>query len=176
MKIYPALNSIEKVHFHDTVTEADIQAQLFGELKKDGFSVKAGVNYLRAKKVAGCQFDLVIHKGKTAVAIIEVKSPFEGPRTDLNSTHQGLKYRSFGIPVILFWDMDNYPELKNFLKNAVEKELMVTSSTVFLRNPEGYRRLHKALDIASMNAFDLGMHDLESYLEKERDSIKVQMA
>jgi hypothetical protein len=173
MKVYTALNSTEKLYFHDTETEADVQAQLFAQLRKDRFNVKAGVNYSKNKPNMGCTFDLVIHKGKEAIVIIEVKSPFEGPRTDLDASHQGLKYRSFGLPVILFWDMSNYAELKEFLKNSVEKvSEPPKEATAFIKNPDAFRRLHKSLDISSMHAYDLGLSELEHDLEQKRDFIK----
>lgn len=178
MKIYSALNSIEKLYFHNVETEADIQCQLFSRLKKDGFSVKVGVNIRKGMAGAGCQFDLVIHQGKRAIAIIEVKSSLEGPQVDLDSTHQGLKYRSFGIPVVLFWSMENYPDLKNFLRCLLTSEIPKDKIEVkpLSRNTESYARLRQSLDIASMRAFDLGMHELEKDLEQKRDSIAVQMS
>jgi hypothetical protein len=173
MIVYTALNSTEKLHSHDSETEADIQAQLYAQLRKDGFNVKAGVTYIKNKSYMGCTFDLVINKGKEASFIIEVKSPFEGPKTDLDASHQGLKYRSFGIPVILFWDMREYSKLKQFLNSSIEKEISKPKGvTSFTKNPESFRRLHKSLDISSMHAYDLGLSDLERELEQKRDFIK----
>jgi hypothetical protein len=176
MIIYAALNSTEKLHLHDYETEADIQAQLYARLRKDGFDVKAGVTYLRTKSNIGCAFDLVIHKGREAAVIIEVKSPLEGPQTDLDASHQGLKYRSFGLPVVLFWDMAYYQNLREFVDSSLEKETpKLKGATPFIKNPTTFKRLHKYLDISSMQAYDLGLSELERDLEQKRDAIKALM-
>ena len=173
MQIYEALNSTQKLHLPDRDTEADIQAQLFAKLRKDGFNVKVGVTWAISRKNSGCQFDLVIFKDKMASVIIEVKSPFEGPQTNLDESHQGLKYRSFGLPVVLFWDMKDYSALKEFLNNSETKEISEPKhGEEAVKNPEYLKRLHRALDIASMSAYDLGLAELEHDLEQKRDFIK----
>jgi hypothetical protein len=172
MRIYDALNDIQgKIHFPNYVTEGDVQSDVVSALKKDGFLVKTMLGFKRSLKNAGCEFDIVVFADKhTAVAIIENKSPLEGPATDLDATHQGLKYRGFGIPVILFWDMKYYNELREFLK----KEKLPTVKPVKI-NTESLKRLHKSLDIASMAAYDLGMTDLVEELERKRDLIQEQL-
>jgi hypothetical protein len=169
MKVYEPLNSLDKIDYPGWDTEADLQANLYAKLLADGFVVKAGLPYRANLGTGGCTLDLVIFKGRKAVAVLELKNIIIGPTTDLASSHQGLKYRQFGIPVVLFWDMDNYPELKKFL--ADEKFQQQENRFKNPKDPFVLKRLHRSLDIASMAAYDLGMHELEAELEKQRDRI-----
>lgn len=169
MKVYESLNSLDKIDYPGWDTEADLQASLYAKLLSDGFLVKAGLPYRSSMEGAGCTLDLVIFKGREAAAILELKNTLVGPATDLNSSHQGLKYRQFGVPVVLFWDMTNYPELKKFLQGKTFQQ-----QESRFKNPKDslvLKRLHRSLDIASMAAYDLEMLELEAELEKQRDKI-----
>ena len=169
MRIYPALNDVQgTIHFPNYTTEGDVQSDVVSALKKDGFLVKTMLPFKQGQAGAGCSFDVVVFRDKhIALAIIENKSPLEGPKTNLDETHQGLKYRGFGIPVVLFWDMKDYPKLKEFLGNISSS----VANTPVKTSPESLKRLQKSLDIAAMAAWDLGMYDLVRELETRRDQI-----
>ena len=174
MRVYDSLNDSQKVHFSDRITESDTQAELYARLKKDGFTVKSAVGVAQKRSLGGVSFDLVVFKDKTAVAIIEVKSTTKGPEEDLDATMQGLKYRSFGIPVVLFWDMSFYDDLKTFLSSKKTKNVDLVKNTF---NSGALKDLYKSLDITSMRAFDLRHHsqefqELERLLEEKRDRVK----
>jgi hypothetical protein len=175
MRAYTSLNSLQgHIHFPSTTTEGDIQAELSCLLKQDGFSFRSQVPFMKQQAGAGCIFDIVIFKGRRATAIIEIKSPIEGPQTDLDASHQGLKYRSFGVPVILFWDLEQYHILKEFLKNT-NHSFDEQSLPKSIKGAESLKRLHKSLDIASMAAYDLGRNELVITLERQRDAVGEEM-
>ena len=173
MRVYPALNDVQgKIHFPDYMTEGDVQSDVVAALKKDGFLVKTMLSFKANQPTAGCSFDIVVFKNnREPLAIIENKSPQEGPITDLDKTHQGLKYRGFGIPVILFWDMKEYAKLKDFLKEG--KPPLEKAPTKVSFSLVALRRLHKSLDIAAMSAWDLGMNEFVAELENHRDRISL---
>jgi len=175
VRIYPPLNQVSTIGRTTQLKtkEPQVQAELFRLLVNDGFDVLAGVPIRQIARGLGVQFDLTVFKNRAAQAIIEIKSEVRGPTEDLDATMQGLKYRSFGIPVILFWDIKEYSELKKFLISQVIPEQQ--SPKMQTVNRDCLQRLYKSLDIASMSAYDVGMHELEAELERHRDFVKERL-
>lgn len=177
MRVYEPISSTHKLNKGETRTELDLHCDLYSKLKSDGFSVLSGRTYL--KKYV---FDIVVFdkKGK-AKTIIEVKREDNGHRVALDQTEQGFKYRHFGVPLVLFWDMKFYEDLKKFLETgdadlslSGEDLRIETSKKEFpLRRLQDLRR---RLDTAAMAAFDAGVYfpevkNMETELEKFRDQV-----
>lgn len=162
MRVYEALTTLQQIQNPVRKSEFEIQASLYSKLKEDGFKVRGCVSLKRHK----AQFDLVVFKGRKASAIIEVKAPDEGPTEDLDKTQQGMKYRVYGVPVVLFWSMEYYSDLKKFLQdNTVTQQPLIKET----EKQEHLKRLRTSLSIASMSAYDLQMGELEEYLERKTE-------
>lgn len=180
MRVYPPLSSTNELNVHDTKSELDVQIPLCAQLTADGFTVMAGLT--RASKgLKRVSFDVVVFKDKKAIAIIEVKREDEGHRIALDQTEQGFKYRHFGVPVILFWDLTQYDKLREFLNGSIKvrtqagDDLRVDTSKK-LAALGHLRALRRRLDVASMVAFDAKgvfpeVAHIEATLEKFRDQI-----
>lgn len=171
MKVYPALTSDTPIWFREEKSEAQLQVDLYSSLIKDGFSVRAGVRVLNST------FDLVVFKKTKAIAIIELKTELSlktrHSKTNLLATdYQILKYQGFGVPVILFWSMEKYSELKVFLNTQKTPEENKSAPAV----SHNFKRLYSLLDKASMCAFDCGLSEIEKDLEQKRDEVKRKIA
>ena len=182
MKIYQPLTASYQLNELSVKSESDIHCVLYARLKQDGFRVSSGRSY--KDWVA---FDIVLFSEEgnhEALAIIEVKRENEGHRIALDQTEQGFKYRQFGVPVILFWDLSKYDELVKFLKSEMTEDsnsgddlrIETNSKSDLLRR---LRDLHRRLDTAQMAAFDAKsvlnnpeLLQMEITLEKFRDKIQ----
>ena len=170
MIVYQPASSIAIVHNPDHESEFEIQAELYSRLRIDGFEVRGNVPQtfqLGNKDTIDVIFDLIVTSGKKTLAIIEIKTKDSVPCIKFDETTQGMKYRAFGVPVILFWDMAHYQDLRAFLTGKQFKQVLN-----FKVVPLGsLKRLHKSLDIASMSAYDLGLKDLEQDLDDKKEQI-----
>ena len=180
MKIYQPLTATYKLDFWKTKSELDLHCPLYARLQNDGFTVLSGRTY--KGRVA---FDIVVFKGRKAIAIIEVKREDLGHRVALDQTEQGFIYRQFGVPVILFWDMKKYDDLAEFLKsNRISKSeigddlrIQISKKEIMLTR---LRDLRRRLDVASMAAFDAKsalpshkeLEQMEIVLEDFRDKVE----
>jgi hypothetical protein len=181
MRVYKPLNSSAIIHKQSTRAEFNLQADLYALLKRDGFDVVGNVTLCKNS------FDLVVYdsKGK-ATAIIETKQEDEGARVHLDQTIQGVKYMQFGVPVILFWDLSKYDELKTELlkdrkafvnvKSSAESAFQEASKAAVVRSLE---LLRNKLDVASFAAYDVAstlsktdLANLEQTLETARDKVQ----
>lgn len=183
MRVYEPLSNSKNVHKPNSKSEFELQAGLYNRLKKDGFSVSGNIDIFKGDH--GVVFDLVVFKkDRQAIAIIEMKKEDIGFRVALDQTLQGVKYRHFGIPVVLFWDMIHYDELKKFLQEGEKQiessgdDLRISESKKILRLTR-LRDLRRRLDVAAMAAFDAKsvfpefgkFKDIEAELERLRDYI-----
>lgn len=100
----------------DYLSEFEVQAFLYSELKRLGIDVRGEVNFKGEKKYyeqnkksrqTRCRFDLVIFHNCEAIKIIEVKNAPIKHKTSLENTRQGIRYRHFGIPVIFIYGMND---------------------------------------------------------------------
>jgi hypothetical protein len=180
VRTYEAISSIHSLNvpWNEKKSEFEIQAEIFIRLKNDGF-------FVRGEYVSGplFRFDLVVfnNRGK-AVAIIEVKNTHTGRRRSLD-TLQGAKYRQFGVPVIQFYDLDEYQMLLDFLRG---KEKMIDSPVIEERPSVRAARLSVLLNrlkSSAYAAFDASqevrkqeekntLDEIEKSLEKRIESIK----
>lgn len=177
MRVYEPLSASERVHKPAFETEADLQCDLAAKLRGDGFNISVGLNYRAlARDGRGLVFDIVVFRSKAAIAIIEIKRTSDGHRVALDQTIQGFKYRHFGVPVVLFWDLNEYDQLKNFLQGA-EQNGSESGEGLRIENTSKKNRLialwnlRRRLDTASMAAFDAKMPDMEKQLETWRDEV-----
>jgi hypothetical protein len=99
-------------------TEFELQAWLYNRLKLDGFDVRGEI---RGRTDAGrnARFDLIVSVGDRVIAIIEVK---DNPGSRLEKTRQGRRYRTFGVPLFLFFNENQYPQLRTRLAELVDQK------------------------------------------------------
>jgi hypothetical protein len=157
MRVYSPLTYLRRLNKRSDRTELDLQCDLYARLKSDKFDIRVAVPYAGEH----C-FDLVVFEcDGTAKAIIEVKRECDGFRVALDQTEQGFNYRQFGVPVILFWDMVDYEELKTTLLSP-HKKLKYAEDGTDLRIEQDKKRLvvnrlrslAKSLDISLTTTFD----------------------
>jgi hypothetical protein len=111
VRVFDPISSSGSIDALQPRTEFELQAWLFNRLKLDGFDVRGEI---RGKTNAGenARFDLTVSAGNTVIAIIEVK---DTPGSKLEKTRQGNRYRTFGVPVFLFFDENQYSQLRTRL-------------------------------------------------------------
>lgn len=116
MRIYQPTDSLYEIPLNPARrTEFETHSDLFQRLKEDDFDVRAcfSVSVGAPKKRRGVIFDIGVFKEDKAICVIEVKSDLT-PLFKVSS--QAKRYRQFGIPLVLFWNMAKYSILKSFLE------------------------------------------------------------
>ena len=109
VRVYWPTSSTEKIPKPTKHSEFEIQATVWAHLIQDGHLVRGCVPAFHLEEKAKCTFDLVVYRQNgTPMAIIEIKN---SKGTRLEKTRQGRRYRAYGLPVILFWDISKYPIL-----------------------------------------------------------------
>lgn len=126
MKIFQPLNANYRIEKPSKMSEFEIHAALYIRLRQAGYKVRG---HATAKYENGmCTFDLVVFDGDyRPKVIIEVKN---SANTSLPNTRQGMRYRHFGLPVVLFWNLDEYGELLNFLRSTIRPNVIEYSRAV----------------------------------------------
>lgn len=95
-------------------TEANLQYRFMKACEAYGLKVFAEYPS-RYNEAPGCRFDVVIHNGKYILALVEIKRKSRNAkRGDLwLKTRQCKKYMSFGRPVFLVYDDNDFVEILN---------------------------------------------------------------
>lgn len=189
MKIYSPLSNSIVIHKPSIESEINTQSatceRLKADLKADGFEVVLGVGVMTKSRALGMVNDAVVFYRKIAVAIIE----FKRHSIALDQTMQGFKYRHCGVPVILFWDMNEYEDLKNTLMSMISSKntqpisqaapanfserLAATIPTPLVsRNLD---RLCRRLEVAAYAAFDAKQFEIERQLETLKNEVKARL-
>ena len=108
LRVFDPISSSGRIDTMQPRTEFELQAWLFNRLQPDGFDARGEI---RGKTNAGenARFDLIVSVSNRIIAIIEVK---DTPGSKLEKTRQGYRYRSFGVPVLLFFDENQYLQLR----------------------------------------------------------------
>jgi len=111
VRVYDPTSSSGRIDALQPRTEFELQAWLYNRLKLDGFDVRGEV---RGRTDGGktAWFDLIVSAGNRVIAIIEVK---DSPGSRLEKTKQGSKYRTFGVPVFVFFNENQYSQLRTQL-------------------------------------------------------------
>lgn len=89
------------IGYPDDYSEFEIQAYLYGKLKRMGFDARGEVSSSNGKG-KGSRFDIVLYKKKKAYRIIEVKK-----QPDTNIEAQRIKYSRYGVKVTFIMGMDD---------------------------------------------------------------------
>jgi hypothetical protein len=108
LRVYDPTSSSGRIDPRQPRTEFELQAWLYNRLNLDGFDVRGEI---RGRTDAGrnARFDLIVSVGDRVIAIIEVK---DTPGSRLEKTGQGRRYRTFGVPVFLFFNENQYSQLR----------------------------------------------------------------
>lgn len=120
MHLIHAKTSDYKIDYPDHVSEFEVHAELYFELKKiNGIEVRGevrsrGSHGLRKSKTA-CRFDLVVYKNKKAICIIEVKGGIVNHMTTIEETRQGIKYPTYGVPVLVCYGIEDIAEVRSYV-------------------------------------------------------------
>ena len=184
MKIFDPISNSNTLHLPDAQSEADLQAELYARLTHDGFRVRSEVTYKKfAHAWFNSTFDLCVFKGKDCIAVLETKRFDLGGKADLKQVEQLTRYRHFGVPVILFWDLEKYDELVCFLRTGESErteDFQVESEKDKLIRRR-VKSLNRRLDVASMAAYDVNvvlpnspLAFMEKTLEEMRDKVAEQ--
>jgi hypothetical protein len=95
-------------------TEFEVQAYLWGELRKMGVNARGEVKARYAKR-SWVRFDIAIFKDGKLSHIVEVKRSIVKHKTTWEDTRQGKRYGDFGVPVTIIYGMGHAEEfIKNF--------------------------------------------------------------
>ena len=118
VRVYDPTSSSGRIDATQPRTEFELQAWLYNRLNLDGFDVRGEI---KARTSAGrnARFDLIVSVGNRVIAIIEVK---DTPGSKLEKTRQGSRYRTFGVPVFLFFNENQYPHLRTRLAELVDQK------------------------------------------------------
>ena len=97
-------------------TEFEVQAYLWGELRKMGVNARGEVKTRHGKRT-WVRFDIAIFIAGKLTRIIEVKRSPINHKTTWEDTRQGKRYNEFGVPVSIVYGM---PQAEEFLKSLKE--------------------------------------------------------
>jgi hypothetical protein len=111
---------VDSIPYPQDVSEFEVQAHLFFELRAMGMDVRGEVS----STLRSSRLDLVVFKDKTAVLIIEVKKKLRGVRnrhSQRKRIHRQTKqYRNLLVPLVIIVGMDDANE---FLKTGAASYL-----------------------------------------------------
>ena len=110
---------------HGRLPEANIQAELYSECKKNG--IRCYLEYKSSRNgIKGCKFDAVITVGDEIIAIIEVKSVSphnrESRAASWRQGKQYLKYKQFGLPIIRVSGFSEIPGAIEQIKTLIDAQ------------------------------------------------------
>jgi hypothetical protein len=95
-------------------TEFEVQAFVWGELRKRGVNARGEVKARFAKRQY-VRFDIAIFEGGKLTQIIEIKKSKVNHKKTWEDTRQGHRYNQFGVPVTIVYGMEEAIEfIKNF--------------------------------------------------------------
>ena len=105
------------------VSEFDVQATLYSELKRHGFDVRGEVTVRGKQPIINgrrCQmrFDLVMYETGRATHIVEVKANPVKHKNGLNGTRQARRYQCFGVPVTFVYGL---ADAEQFVRDQIER-------------------------------------------------------
>lgn len=182
MKVFDSLSDANRLNVPDEQSEHHLQAEIYSRLKRDGFTISCGQTYKRARGSEwSSEFDLCVFRGKRCIAIIEMKRCDVADKIPLRDIESITKYRHFGVPVILFWDLEKYDELVSFLNDGqheIAEDFQLESAkeqTARFR----LRALHRRLDVASMAAYDVNValpNSPLAFMEKDLEQMRDKVA
>lgn len=118
VRVYDPTSSSGRIDATQPRTEFELQAWLYNRLNLDGFDVRGEIKG-RTSAGRNARFDLIVSVGNRVIAIIEVK---DTPGSKLEKTRQGSRYRTFGVPVFLFFNENQYPQLRTRLAELVDQK------------------------------------------------------
>lgn len=98
------------------ITEFEIQAYLWNELKKRGINARGEVKTRYAKR-AYVRFDIAIFEDGEMTRIIEIKRSKIAHKTSWEDTRQGKRYNEFGVPVNIIYGMQDADEFLGSIDN-----------------------------------------------------------
>ena len=96
------------------ITEFEVQAYLWNELKRRGINARGEVKTRYAKK-AYVRFDIAIFEDGQMTRIIEIKRSKIAHKTSWEDTRQGKRYNEFGVPVNIIYGMEGADEFLGFI-------------------------------------------------------------
>jgi hypothetical protein len=113
MEIAP-VSAARSIPYPSHDSEFEVQAWLYMALREAGFDVRGEVKTLYAAKCRKtrakaqfCRFDLVIYEAEVAARVLEVKAAKVGHKGGTpETTRQGTRYPTFGVPVSFVYGMD----------------------------------------------------------------------
>jgi hypothetical protein len=91
------------------ITEFEVQAYLWNELRKRGINARGEVK-TKYDKRAYVRFDIAIFKAGQLTHIVEIKRSKISHKTSWNDTRQGKRYNEFGVPVNIIYGMEGADE------------------------------------------------------------------
>ena len=124
MHVIEAKSSDNTINYPDHASEFEVHAELYYELKKiNGCEIRGevksrGTHGLRKTKTA-CRFDLVVYLNEKAICIIEVKGNEVKHKTTIEDTRQGVRYSSYGVPVIVCYGFEDVDQVKSYVENLI---------------------------------------------------------
>ena len=101
------------------ITEFEVQAYLWNELKKRGINARGEVKTRYAKR-AYVRFDIAIFEAGQLTRIVEIKRSKIAHKTSWEDTRQGKRYNDFGVPVNIIYGMEDADE---FLGSIDKKQI-----------------------------------------------------
>lgn len=110
MVVIDTTSSENTINYPDHVSEFEVHSELYMQLKQyTNADIRAevksrGTHGLRKEKTA-CRFDLVAFVENKAICIIEVKDKEVRHKTSIHDTRQGIRYPTYGIPVIVCYGL-----------------------------------------------------------------------
>lgn len=120
MHVMEPSSSEYSIQYPDHVSEFEVQAKLMFELMSiPGAEIRGevksrGTHGLRDAKTA-CRFDLVVYSNKKPVCIIEVKGGSVKHVLTIEETRQGLRYRTYGLPVVVCYGAADIDQVRGFV-------------------------------------------------------------
>ena len=105
-----------------TPTEFEVQAYVWGELRKLGVNARGEVK-TRFSDRCFVRFDVAIFEDGRLKQIIEIKRQKMSHKTKWEDTRQGVRYNTFSVPVTILYGMDDAVSfLKTFQGESNERE------------------------------------------------------
>ena len=126
MIVINSTSAENKISYPDCVSEFEVHAALYFALKQStnadirGEVKSRGTHGLRPAKTA-CRFDIVAFVGGLAACIVEVKSGKVNHKTSINDTRQGVRYPTYGVPMIVCYGAADIPQTVEAVVSIVEK-------------------------------------------------------
>lgn len=115
------------IQYPDHISEFEVHSELFFSLKASipGSDIRAeiksrGTHGLRKAKTA-CRFDIVAFFNKKPICIVEVKGNKVRHKTCMEDTRQGVRYVTYGVPVIMCYGARDIEPVVEFVMSLYQK-------------------------------------------------------